>query len=36
MPDLDGGTKKNGEGTKLNILGQTCYVKAWCETTPCL
>lgn len=33
MPDLDGGVTKNGEGTKLNILGQTYYIKAWCETT---
>lgn len=33
MPKLDGGITKNGEGTKLNILGQTYYIKAWCETT---
>lgn len=33
MPDLNGGITKNGEGTKLNILGQTYYIKAWCETT---
>ena len=33
MPDLDGGITKDGEGTKLNILGQTYYLKAWCEST---
>lgn len=33
MPDLDGGITRDGEGTKLNILGQTYYIKAWCETT---
>ena len=33
MPELDGGITRNGEGTKLNILGQTYFVKAWCETT---
>ena len=33
MPDLEGGITKEGEGTKLNILGQTYYTKAWCETT---
>ncbi|MEL6240119.1 MAG: cupin domain-containing protein [Pseudomonadota bacterium] len=33
MPDLDGGITKSGEGTKLNILGQTYYIKAWCESS---
>ncbi|HAT85202.1 cupin domain-containing protein [Cohaesibacter gelatinilyticus] len=33
MPELEGGITKEGEGTKLNILGQTYYTKAWCETT---
>lgn len=33
MPDLDKGITRNGEGTKLNILGQTYFIKAWCETT---
>jgi len=33
MPDLEGGITKTGEGTKLNILGQTYYLKAWCEST---
>ncbi len=33
MKDLDGGITRNGEGTKLNILGQTYYIKAWCEST---
>ena len=33
MPDLDGGITRDGEGTKLNILGQTYYIKAWCEST---
>jgi len=33
MPDLDGGITKDGEGTKLNILGQTYYLKAWCDST---
>ncbi|MGH1477512.1 MAG: cupin domain-containing protein [Geminicoccales bacterium] len=33
MPDLDKGTTRNGEGTKLDILGQTYFIKAWCETT---
>ena len=33
MADLDGGITKDGEGTKLNILGQTYYLKAWCDTT---
>ncbi len=32
MPDLDGGITRDGDGTKLNILGQTYYVKAWCES----
>lgn len=33
---LDGGVTPNGEGfegTVLNILGQTYYPKAWCEST---
>lgn len=33
MANLDGGVTHAGEGTKLNILGQTYYIKAWCETT---
>lgn len=33
MPELEGGITKNGEGTALNILGQTYYIKAWCEST---
>ena len=33
MPNLDGGITRDGEGTKLNILGQTYYIKAWCEST---
>lgn len=33
MPDLDGAITKSGEGTKLNILGQTYYIKAWCESS---
>lgn len=33
MSDLTGGITPNGEGTKLNILGQTYYIKAWCEST---
>ena len=33
MLDLNGGITKNGKGTKLNILGQTYYVKASCETS---
>jgi len=33
MPELDGGITKAGEGTKLNILGQTYYLKAWCESS---
>ncbi|MBV6658141.1 MAG: cupin domain-containing protein [Devosiaceae bacterium] len=33
MKELDGGITRNGEGQKLNILGQTYYIKAWCETT---
>lgn len=33
MAKLEGGITRNGEGTKLNILGQTYYLKAWCETT---
>ncbi|MEM8813279.1 MAG: cupin domain-containing protein [Pseudomonadota bacterium] len=33
MPELDGGITKDGEGTKLNILGQIYYIKAWCDTT---
>ncbi|MCY4243700.1 MAG: cupin domain-containing protein [Rhodobacter sp.] len=32
MPDLDGGITREGDGGKLNILGQTYYVKAWCES----
>jgi len=32
MPDLDGGITREGDGDKLNILGQTYYVKAWCES----
>lgn len=31
--ELDGGITRDGEGTKLNILGQTYYIKAWCEST---
>ncbi|QDG74918.1 cupin domain-containing protein [Labrenzia sp. PHM005] len=34
--ELEGGITPNGEGfdgVKLNILGQTYYPKAWCETT---
>ncbi|MEM0907053.1 MAG: cupin domain-containing protein [Pseudomonadota bacterium] len=31
--ELDKGITKDGEGTRLNILGQTYYIKAWCETT---
>ena len=33
MPELDGGITRDGAGTKLNILGQTYYIKAWCEST---
>lgn len=33
MTELEGGITRDGEGTKLNILGQTYYLKAWCETT---
>ncbi len=33
MPELEGGITRDGEGTKLNILGQTYFIKAWCETT---
>ncbi|MEO0388489.1 MAG: cupin domain-containing protein [Pseudomonadota bacterium] len=33
MPELDGGITKEGGGAKLNILGQTYYVKAWCESS---
>ncbi|WP_299681041.1 cupin domain-containing protein [uncultured Roseobacter sp.] len=33
MKDLDQGITANGEGTKLNILGQTYYIKAYCDTT---
>lgn len=33
MPNLDGGITRDGEGTQLNILGQTYYIKAWCEST---
>ncbi|MEM7044511.1 MAG: cupin domain-containing protein [Pseudomonadota bacterium] len=33
MPNLDKGITRNGEGTKLDILGQTYFIKAWCETT---
>ena len=31
--DLDKGITRDGEGTKLDILGQTYYIKAWCDTT---
>jgi uncharacterized RmlC-like cupin family protein len=31
--DLDGGITRNGTGTKLDILGQTYYLKAFCDTT---
>lgn len=34
--ELDGGITRNGEGfdgVTLNILGQTYYPKAWCEST---
>ena len=34
--ELDGGITRNGEGfdgVALNILGQTYYPKAWCEST---
>lgn len=27
MPELEGGITKEGEGTKLNILGQTYYTR---------
>ena len=33
MPELDGGVTRDGAGTELNILGQTYYIKAWCEST---
>lgn len=33
MPKLEGGITAKGTGTELNILGQTYYLKAWCETT---
>ncbi|PJI84628.1 Cupin domain-containing protein [Yoonia maricola] len=33
MHALSGGITGNGEGTKLNILGQTYYIKAHCDTT---
>lgn len=33
MPELNGGITKNGGGTQLNILGQTYYIKAHCDTT---
>ncbi|WP_300062837.1 cupin domain-containing protein [uncultured Roseobacter sp.] len=33
MKDLDQGITANGQGTKLNILGQTYYIKAYCDTT---
>lgn len=33
MTDLEGGITRNGEGTKLNILGQVYYMKAYCDTT---
>ncbi len=33
MPNLDGGITRNGEGTQLNILGQTYFIKAWCESS---
>lgn len=33
MPKLEGGITENGEGTQLNILGQTYYIKAHCDTT---
>ncbi|WP_434056142.1 MAG: cupin domain-containing protein [Roseibium sp.] len=34
--DLDGGITRSGkgfDGVELNILGQTYYPKAWCEST---
>lgn len=31
--DLEKGITPNGAGTQLNILGQTYYLKAWCEST---
>ncbi|MEM1274140.1 MAG: cupin domain-containing protein [Pseudomonadota bacterium] len=34
--ELDGGITRDGDGlagVKLNILGQTYYPKAWCEST---
>ena len=31
--DLDKGITKDGEGTKLNILGQDYFIKAYCDTT---
>ncbi|WP_341862311.1 cupin domain-containing protein [Gymnodinialimonas sp. 57CJ19] len=33
MTDLSKGITANGEGTKLNILGQTYYLKAHCDST---
>ena len=33
MPELDGGVTRDGAGTELNILGQTYYIKAWCESS---
>lgn len=33
MPELEGGITENGAGTQLNILGQTYYIKAHCDTT---
>lgn len=33
MTDLEGGITRNGEGTKLNILGQVYYMKAYCDST---
>ncbi len=31
--DLDGGITREGTGTRLEILGQTYYLKAYCDTT---
>ena len=31
--DLDGGITRDGEGTRLDILGQTYLLKASCEST---
>lgn len=33
MPKLNGGITEKGAGTELNILGQTYYIKAHCDST---